>query len=1065
MEDYPRLIEHAFPLKQASLDSVHEKNVRHGHISTLHIWPARRPLAACRAALLSTLLQDPGTPEKRSELRDKIGGKVKKITEKGKERRVTEGGILHWKRETEEKELLNWFREEILKAYGGRAPKVLDPFAGGGAIPLEAMRLGCDVTASDLNPVAWFLLKCTLEHSQKLSGQKCPLPDFALKDRDFVELYLKKGLGMKGANLTKTLDALGHGKKGTAYHDEFDFEEAGDDAGVSFEAEFPWHIRAWGRWALAQARKELAVLYPTYADWQPLTFGEPFDPKPSRLLQPDADGNIDFENLNSELTEDYLNDNRQPRWVAKPTVAYLWARTVTCKNCRAEIPLLKTRWLCKKDNKRVRLVMSKRIDGSGVDFRIEENVPSKGGNAAQKRKHDKSLGEGTMSRSGATCPCCETIMTAADIRYEGRAGRLGQRMTTVITDGPSGKEYRRPTDHEQAAAEISEDRLGEAFVSIPDGVPEEQTPVGASRGGGGSAFSVAQFGLYRWRDLFTNRQLFSLGCLATAMRCVGADKADSFEGNVRNLLFVSFGKLLDYCSSLCTWHVTGEKMSHVFVRFALPITWDFAEVNPLSSSSGNYLACNEWVALFANHASAIQSGSAHVDHRSATVPRQLEYDLIITDPPYYDAIPYADLMDFFYVWLRRIGSGFGSEFDSVFTEKLSPKWNHTTNDGELIDDASRYDGDNSRSKKAYEDGMARAFQACHASLADHGRFVVVFAHKHPDAWETLVAAIIRSGFLVDASWPIATEMANRTRALSSAALASSVWLVCRKRDPKAKPGWDTRVLASMRDNISDQLREFWDAGIRGPDFVWAATGPAMEAYSQHPIVKKANDPGKFLEVHEFLEAVRRIVVEFVVGRVLQRNESGDSGAVAGQLDDVTSYYLLHRNDFGFEKAPAGACILYAVSCGLSDAELERTWNLIKVKGSSSKSTAGDDDENEEDSSDDQGSGSEYTLRTWKERKEKKMGFEAPGGREVPLIDRVHRLMHLWDEGDVVKVNHYIDDHALGRHETFHRLIQSLIELSRDQKTKDLSLLESLSNHLGMARSRKDAGTMPLALGD
>ena len=323
----------------------------------------------------------------------------------------------------------------------------------------------------------------------------------------------------------------------------------------------------------------------------------------------------------------------------------------------------------------------------------------------------------------------------------------------------------------------------------------------------------------------------------------------------------------------------------------------------------------------------------------------------------------------------------------------------------------------------------------------------------------MVAAIIRAGFVVDGSWPIATEMATRTRALSSAALASSVWLVCRKRDPLAKVGWDNRVMAEMRQNISTQLREFWDAGIRGPDFVWAATGPAMEAYSKYPAVKKANSPNEFLSVKEFLESVRRIVIEFVVGRVLHIDSDVAARGAADRLDSVTSYYLLHRNDFGFEKAPAGACILYAVSCGLSDAELERTWNLIKVKGSKTEETDEEEDAGDEGGDSDEASGGEFILRTWKERREKRMGYESVGGREVPLIDRVHRLMHLWREGDVRKVDDYLDEHALRRHELFIRLIQSLIELS-DRGSDERSLLESLSNHLG-ARAAK--GDMPRPL--
>ena len=201
-----RLIEVAFPLKQASLDSVHEKNVRHGHISTLHIWPARRPLAASRAALIATLLPDPGDADKRKALLERMAGRVvEKIERKRlngrtveKVKEVTEGGILHWGRENGPD--LQWFRDEIRKAYGGRAPRVLDPFAGGGAIPLEAMRLGCEVTAMDINPVAWFILKCTLEYPQRLAGQTRPLPAFALKDRDFMQSFLK-AKGFKGPPL------------------------------------------------------------------------------------------------------------------------------------------------------------------------------------------------------------------------------------------------------------------------------------------------------------------------------------------------------------------------------------------------------------------------------------------------------------------------------------------------------------------------------------------------------------------------------------------------------------------------------------------------------------------------------------------------------------------------------------------------------------------------------------------------------------------------------------------------------------------------------------------------
>ncbi len=266
MTEHSRLIEHAFPLKQASLDLVHEKNVRHGHISTLHIWPARRPLAACRAALIATLLPDPGTPEGRKELCEKIGGKlVKKIERKKmpdgsvveREKEETEGGILHWGRETENKADLDWFRAEIKKAYGGRAPKVLDPFSGGGAIPLEAMRLGCEATAVDINPVAWFILKCTLEYPQKLAGKTHPLPDFILENEDFMNAFYKAHPHLVGRT-KKT-------KKQAAEESGVFPQWVKDDSGRAPKADLAWHVRAWGQWVLARARQDLARFYPTYA--------------------------------------------------------------------------------------------------------------------------------------------------------------------------------------------------------------------------------------------------------------------------------------------------------------------------------------------------------------------------------------------------------------------------------------------------------------------------------------------------------------------------------------------------------------------------------------------------------------------------------------------------------------------------------------------------------------------------------------------------------------------------------------------------------------------------------
>ena len=1032
--DSRRLIEVAFPLKQASLDSVHEKNVRHGHISTLHIWPARRPLAACRAALIATLLPDPGDPAQRQEILDRLAGKVVEVRKKkklpsGKVEEVvveeTVGGILHWGRESGPD--LDWFRAKIKEAYGGRAPRVLDPFAGGGAIPLEAMRLGCEVTAADINPVAWFILKCTLEYPQKLAGQKRPLPAFVLRDHDFMESFFQ-AQGLKGRALTTRLEELGLGEGREPSLPGMELPN------ISLEADLAWHVRAWGWWVLQRAKADLAPYYPV------------------------IDG--------------------------KPTVAYLWARTVTCKNCRAKVPLLKTRWLCKKDNKRVLLTMEPNAERTGVVFGVQSDVPVVGSNAAQRREHDKGIGAGTMSRSGATCPCCGAINTMEDIRLCGKSGRLGAEMTAVVIDTDMGKEYRLPTPNELGAAHISKEQVESVFAEVPYGVPAE--PLAGKEALG---FRVPLYGMDTWEKMFTGRQLLALGTLVKHTRraheCLGAetvkdtreagremaaiDYPPEWIGAVEAYLACAISKLADYISLLCTWHITREIMSHVFVRYALAINWDYAELNPFSNSSGNYLACLDWVSRVVEHLDNALKPAVKplVLRRSATQFEPDEaYDVVLTDPPYYDAIPYSDLMDFFYVWLRRTMYGASYEIDSSFGGTLAPKWSHESADGELIDDASRFDGDKDKSRAAYEEGMLRAFRACLAALRSDGRLVVVFANKQPDAWETLVSAIIRAGFVVDGSWPIQTEMGNRTRALSSAALSSSVWLVCKKRPATAHPGWDKAVLEEMRANIATRLRDFWDAGIRGPDFVWAATGPAMESYSKYPVVKKANEQGQVLTVSEFLRQVRRIVVDFVVGRVLSHN----GGETAAGLDDVTTYYLLHRNDFGLGDAPSGACILYAVSCGLSDTALVAQYDLLARSGGREEEEEEEAEGDAAESAVEEGSGSKVRLKAWHQRRRLAGSEEesparraartaaltdplfpdleapAPKARAVPLIDQVHRLMHLWRAGHVADVDEYLDERGLRRHQLFHQLLQALIELA-PAASEERSLLESISNHV------------------
>ena len=1007
---HARLIEAAFPLEQASLASVHEKNVRHGHISTLHIWPARRPLAACRAALLAALLPDPGNAGKRRALLARIAGRATGYGES----ETAAGGVLRWGCESGPE--LAKLRADVRAAFGGRAPRVLDPFAGGGAIPLEAMRLGCEVAAADINPVAWFLLRLTLHYPRLVAGETLPLPAWALAERAFAEEFVKaRGAKTPGA-VGKALARLGHSGGDPAQTVSPHLE--GD---APPRAGFAWHVRARARRVLAGARRALARRYPTYAEFEPVRRKgrrradappEPrYRPRPPRLLEPDEQGRVSADALNAEFDPEYLEDETAPRWVAKPPVAYLWARTVRCANCRAEIPLLKTLWLCRKGNKRVLLTMTPRADGSGVEFGVRRSVA------------EAESGAGTMSRSGARCPCCGLIATMEDLRMEGAAGRLGARMTAVVVNGQLGKEYRLPTEEEIAAARVGEEEIEALSEDIPFGVPNEPTP--RSGQGASRAFSVAGYGLRRWRDLFTNRQLLTLGTFVREIRDSSETERDYPDAWREALMAYSccmLGKLADYSSALCSWHNSGEKLGHTFARFALPIVWDYCEVNPFADTTGGFSGMADWVARFAEHAEQAtgEAPEPSVFCSSAAEAPPGNFDVICTDPPYYDAIPYSDLMDFFHVWLRRTLRGLSPETDAAFAGALGPKWDADANDGELIDDASRFGGNRAASRKNYEDGMARCFARFGDALRADGRLIVVFANKRPEAWETLVSALIRAGFAVTGSWPVRTEMQNRQRSLASAALSSSIWLVCRKRPASAGGGWDTRVLEEMRANITGQLRDFWDAGIRGPDFVWAATGPALEAFSRYRAVRITDSPrNERLTVGEFLRQVRRMVVGFAVSRLL-----GGEGGAAEDLDDPTTYYLMHRNDFGLEPAPAGACILYALSCNLSDTALAGRLGL-PARGRS---------------------GGELRLRPWDSRPARNLGAPAPDGAPPPLIDRLHRTMQLWRAGDLAAVDAWIDARGLRRHELFARLAQALTELA-PPASGERALLESILNHL------------------
>ena len=523
-------------------------------------------------------------------------------------------------------------------------------------------------------------------------------------------------------------------------------------------------------------------------------------------------------------------------------------------------------------------------------------------------------------------------------------------------------------------------------------------------------FRAPLYGFKKWSDLFTSRQLLALMTFVKWTRSARRKMEEvgyssEFVEAVEAYLAINVDRLASYNSTICWWQNGGEKMAPTYARFALPITWDFAELDPFSKKTGGYLPQIGWVVRFLENVLAAKWTSIPcVNQQSSLEPIGQTIDGIITDPPYYDAIPYADLSDFFYIWLRR---SIGDRFPDPFAEPLTPK------SVELVQHSGRFDGNREAARAFYEDGMAESFRASHDSLCDGGRMVIVFAHKDPAAWETLTTAMIGAGLVVTASWPIDTERQGGLKT-NRATLATSLWLVCRKRPANARAGHYGTVKREMGERITERLRYFWDAGIQGPDFVWAAIGPALESYSSYREVRR--NTGEPFTVSDFLTEVRRIVTDFALGQILH-------GASTEALDEWTRYYLMHRNHFGTEDAPVGECILLAQGYGVSLDALTADRVGILKKASS---------------------GSKLRLLGHTDRNSDRVGQPHSSGG-LPVIDMVHRVLKLWEAGDSAQLNAYLAEHGFRENNLFKSVVQALIETS-PQGSRERSLLETIINY-------------------
>lgn len=814
-----KLIEVALPLEAINAESAREKSIRHGHPSTLHLWWARRPLATARAVIWSSLVDDPSShpeqfpdEEAQQKERERLFGILTKLVK--------------WENSNDEA-ILAEAKAEIMKSTDGNPPALLDPFAGGGAIPLEAQRLGLEAHAHDLNPVAVMINKAMIEIPPKFANQPPVNPEAR---RSFAGTTAWKGA-----------------------------------AGLAED------VRYYGEWMKQEAFKRIGHLYP-------------------KVKVPKEHGG-------GEAT----------------VIAWIWARTVKCPNpaCGCEMPLTNTFVLSQKKGHEAWI--NPIIDEANHSITYE--VKTGAGSVPESPK----LGHGSRFR----CICCGAPVEPDYIKEESVQGHSQKKLLAIVAEGKKGRIYLSPDSFHSSVAECD---LPDEY---PDGAIADDK----------RALYCTLYGLDRFAKLFTNRQLHMLSSFTDVVNDVkqkvaeaaskagyvsdhilladGGFGAQAYGDAVSTYLAFAIDKMVDYHSTICVWHTTGEKMANTMRRQGIQMTWDFAECNPFCHSSGCFDNMLEWVCkcvalLPSDSVGVVKQFDAQSDNGLRNI-------MVSTDPPYYDNIGYADLSDYFYIWLRK---SLKDIYPKVFRTMLVPKLE------ELVAVPYRFGGSKDRAKEFFEDGMYHTLCQVYKYSTEDIPVTVYYAFKQSDTendnmlsastgWETMLSAIIRSGFSITGTWPMRTEMSTRSRAHGSNALASSIVLVCRKRVETAGSCTRREFINALHRELRPALEKLQSANIAPVDLAQSAIGPGIGVFSRYKSVLEAD--GTPMSVRAALQIINQELDAFY-------NEQ------EGELDRESRFCVDLFNQYAFNNIKFGDADVLARAKNTSVQALADRGVMMAAKG-------------------------------------------------------------------------------------------------------------------------------------